>query len=274
MADIYPNEAFPPDAAVALLDGLTDQATGLAYVAKGVGPASTPSYEIQYNRRQQREHRRIAVATEGLVVDEGDLNVGVYPFNYTLGGERQRFGGATGQAVPDEAARFVYVDSAGALQIAAAYPGDVSAFVPLARIVTAGGAMTIETQIGYARVSIPPTIPRIAASIGAETADTIRVGMQLEDAGGNALARRWRGEVWLSDAAFGDLAPTAPDAGLSVATGAQLGAPIIADKHLRVISDAAGLIEIDVSDTGSPTFYMMSAGGGADLIAAGPLTFS
>ena len=71
MADVYPNEAYPSDASVALLDGTTEQKTGLAYIAKGVGPASEPSYEIQYNRRQRRENHRLAVVTEGLVVDEG-----------------------------------------------------------------------------------------------------------------------------------------------------------------------------------------------------------
>jgi len=69
--------------------------TGLPYIAKGLGPASEPSYEVQYNRRQERENQRLALVTEGLVVDEGSLRIGVYPFNYTLGGVHKRFAGAT-----------------------------------------------------------------------------------------------------------------------------------------------------------------------------------
>ena len=40
----YPNEAYPTDATILSLDGTVDVLTGLPYVAKGVGPNSTPSY--------------------------------------------------------------------------------------------------------------------------------------------------------------------------------------------------------------------------------------
>ena len=155
MPDIFPNEAYPSDAAVALLDATTDQSTGLAYIAKGAGPASMPPYEVQYNRRQQRENRRMALVTAGLVVDEGSLRVGVYPLDYSLGGQFKHFDGATAQAVPDNSTRYVYVDSANALQIAASEPADVTTFVPLAKVVTTSGAMTITPRINFARIVAP-----------------------------------------------------------------------------------------------------------------------
>lgn len=274
MADVFPNEAFPPDAAVALLDGTTDQATGLPYIAKGVGPASVPSYEIQYNRRQQRQNRRLAVAAEGLVVDEGALKLGVYPFNYTIAGLRKRFAGATNQPVPDGATRYVYVDAANALHIAVSYPADGAAFVPLAKVVTAGGAMTITPEIGYARVVVGPLVPKIGVTIGQREDDAIRVTLQLQDQANNAVARRWLGEIWLGDAAYGDLAAAAPNGGVTVAVGQQLGAPLATDKHLKAIASADGVIAIDIADTGTPTFYVMAVGGGAELVAGGPVTFA
>lgn len=274
MPDIFPNEVFPGDADVAALDGTTDQTTGLPYIAKGVGPTSDPPYDIQYNRRQWRENRRLALVTEGLVVDEGALKFGVYPFNYTLGGQHKRFDGATNQAMPDNTVKFVFVDAANALQIADAFPADVSAFVPLARVTTTNGAMTIETASGHARLSVPPLLPRIGMAVGAETADTFRVSLQLEDPAGNPIARRWLAEIWLADAAFGDLAASAPTGGVSVATGQQLGAALVPGKHLKAISSSDGLIEVDVSDTAAPTFFLMAAGGGADLAASAAITFS
>ena len=57
----YPNEAYPTDAQVEGLDGTADSTTGLSYVAKGVGPNSTPTYEVQYNRRLQRQNAMLAV---------------------------------------------------------------------------------------------------------------------------------------------------------------------------------------------------------------------
>ncbi len=274
MADTYPNEAYPSDASTSLLDGTTDQETGLAYIAKGVGPASEPSYEIQYNRRQQRENRRLAVVAEGLVVDEGSLAIGVYPFNYTLGGKQKRFEGATNQAVPDDATRYVYVDASNALQIAASYPDDVSTFVPLAKVTTSSGNMTIEIEIGHARAVVGPLVPRIGVTVGQEGSDTITVTLQLEDQSGNAVALRWLGEIWLGDAAYGDLTATAPSGGVAVATGQQLGAHLVSNKHLKAISSSGGVIAIDITDTGTPTFYVMAVGGGADLAASEPVTFT
>jgi hypothetical protein len=274
MADVHPNEVYPSDVSVALLDGTTDQQTGLAYIPKGTGPASEPSYEIQYNRRQQRENRRLAVATEGLVVDEGALKIGVYPFNHTLGGEHQRFKGATNQSVQDDAVRYLYVDSANTLQIAASYPTDISTFVPLAKVTTADGVMIIASEIGHARVVVGPLVPLIKVTVGQESSDQITVTLQLEDPSGNAIARRWLGEIWLGDSAYEDLAGTAPSGGVAVSTGQQLGAHVVADKHLKVISSSGGKIEVDITDTGTPTFYVMAVGGGADLVASSAVTFA
>ncbi len=274
MADVYPNETYPSDASIAMLDGTTDETTGLAYIPKGVGPASTPSYEIQYNRRQQRENRRLAIAAEGLVVDEGLLKVGVYPFNYMLGGERKRFEGATNQLVPDDATRYIYVDASNTLQVSAAYPDDVSTFVPLAKVITSSGVMSIDAEIGYARVVVMPPVPRIEASVGAESGDTIQVTLQLVDPSGYSIARRWLGEIWLGDSAYGDLAATAPTGGVSVVTGQKLGSDLVSNKHMKVISSSTGTITIDITDTGTPTFYVMAVGGGADLVASDAVTFA
>lgn len=274
MADVYPNETFQADSSVALLDGTTDQKTGLPYIAKGTGPSSVPSYEIQYNRRQQRENNRLAVMTEGLVVDEGGLKIGVYPCNYTLGGRHKRFGGATSQSIPDDEIRYVYLDSSNILQIASGYPSDISTFVPLATVVAANGAMTIQSDLGYARTMTAPMSLQLGVSVGSEASDTIAVTFQLEDANDNPVARRWLGEIWLSDSNFGDLATTAPSGGVSVTTGQQLGSHLVADKHLKVISNASGAVALEVSDTGTPTFHVMAATLGMVPLVGTAITFA
>ncbi|GAG48540.1 unnamed protein product, partial [marine sediment metagenome] len=124
MALTYPAEAWPGTTQTEQLDGTNDQLTGLPYVAKGVGPTSTPTYEVQYNRRLHRQNRILEPWRQLQVVDEGSLKIGAYPGLYTLGGTRKTFDGATNQSLPDNETRYVYLDSDNTLQIAAAEPAD------------------------------------------------------------------------------------------------------------------------------------------------------
>lgn len=142
----YPSEQYPSEAVVLALNGQTEEATGLAYIARGTNANSTPSYEVQYNRRLQRQNGILAALRQGAVVDEGALNIGVYPIRYTLGAVRKSFEGATTVGVPDDATRVVYLDSSNNLQVAASFPGDVATYLPLATVVTAAGSMTITDE--------------------------------------------------------------------------------------------------------------------------------
>jgi hypothetical protein len=121
---------------------------------------------------------------------------------------------------------------------------------------------------------VGPLLPVIGVAVGEESSDTIRVTLQLQDQSGNAVARRWVAEIWLGNSAYGDLAATAPDGGMSIAIGQQLGADIVTDKHLRAVSSPDGTIAVDITDSGSPTFYVMAVGGGADLVASDAVTFT
>lgn len=144
MSDVYPSEAWTTEGEVEQLDGVTDPPTGLPYIAKGVGPTSLPSYEVQYNRRQQRVNRILEVPGGGRVVVDGDLLVGVFPFDYTLGGTAKRFVGAMNQSVLDDDTSYVYIDSSNALQVVAAavgWPTDPTLYFPLAELTAADGSI-------------------------------------------------------------------------------------------------------------------------------------
>ncbi|GJM25995.1 MAG: hypothetical protein DHS20C16_24100 [Phycisphaerae bacterium] len=140
----YPNESYPADATTLALNGQVDVATGLPYLARGINANSQPSYEVQYNRRQQRQNGILGALRQGMVVDEGSLNIGVYPIAYTLSSTRKSFDGATGVAVADDTTHKVYIDSSNALQVAASYPGGVTSYLPLATVVAASGTLTIQ----------------------------------------------------------------------------------------------------------------------------------
>ena len=79
-----------------------------------------------------------------MVVDEGDLQVGVYPVTYTVAGVRLAFDGATGINIPDDGITRMFLDSAGNLQLAADYPIDASVHLPLATVTAAAGTLAIE----------------------------------------------------------------------------------------------------------------------------------
>lgn len=160
----YPNEIWPPDSAIEALDGTIDAATGLPYVAKGTGPTSSPSYEVQYNRRQLRQNGILAPWRQGMVVDEGGLRIGVYPVGFTLGGVHRSYDGASGITVPDEVTRVVYLDGAGALQVAEAWPDDPGTYLPLAEVVTEAGAMTIEDRRTLAAFHVPASDRRVVTA--------------------------------------------------------------------------------------------------------------
>ena len=145
----YPNETWPAESTVLGVDGTLDTRTGLPYIAKGTGPTSNPSYEIQYNRRQMRENSILSSLRQGMVVNEGNLKIGVYPIIYTLSGIRRSFAGATNVSVPDNATRMIYLDSAGVLQVATDWPATIATYMPLAEVVTAAGVMTIDDRRLY-----------------------------------------------------------------------------------------------------------------------------
>jgi hypothetical protein len=139
----YPTEAWPTVGDIEALDGTSDLNTGLPYIPKGTGPTSSPSYEVQYNRRQHRLNRILAGWRQGMVVDEGGLAIGVYPMLFTIGGVRKSFSGATGVAISDNSTKVVYLDTSAALQTAAAWPGDPTTYMPLAVVTAVNGKLTI-----------------------------------------------------------------------------------------------------------------------------------
>lgn len=151
----YPNEAWPSDVEIEALDGTLDAATGLPYIPKGTGPLSSPSYEVQYNRRLQRLNRIVAGWRQGMVVEEGSLLIGVYPVEYTQGGSRRSFAGATAVSVDDDSTSMIYLDSSAQLQVASTWPTDVTTFLPLAEVEAADGVLTITDRRTWAAFHVP-----------------------------------------------------------------------------------------------------------------------
>ncbi len=100
----------------------------------------------------------MAAWNQGRVVDEGGSKVGVYPMCYWMNDAMHTFEGATGVAVPPGAAKVIYLDAQGVLQVQAAWPGTGSTFVPLAQVTVQAGWATIVDARPYAAFrAVQPT---------------------------------------------------------------------------------------------------------------------
>lgn len=104
------------------------------------------------------------------------------------------------------------------------------------------------------------TIPAYATLVaGSEDTNVVNVAIQLyADADGTIeLDNVASVEIWISDAATGiGLAATAPDGGFAIGTDGDILAELVTSKFAIVQSEADGDIDIDVTESGTDTFYV------------------
>lgn len=115
---------------------------------------------------------------------------------------------------------------------------------------------------------------RASFTIGAEAADVIRVTVQLQNA--NAQAVGERAAVWgyISTDPEGDnVAATAPSGGIAIGT---IGVAMegIADKLALFITNASGQFNVDLTETGVATFYLILVMPDGSLFPSGAITFA
>ena len=132
-----------------------------------------------------------------------------------------------------------------------------------------GTKATARTNLGvYEKLGTPAFV------IGAEAANVINVGIQLKDSAGVDLAVRGAITAYLSDDANGDsIAATAPSGGVAIGTD-EVSIPLIAGKAFQLVSEADGDIDIDITEAGIDTWYLILAMPDGRLIASTAITFA
>lgn len=135
MPEIYPSDSE-------LLELETDTATGVQYIPTGRNP-----YFLEFRRLVQRTLLATQRANDLRVYADGPLSVGVRPGSCSIGGTTLDVPAVTGLAIPDNATTFIWINAAGTVQSGPTVPGDPTTRLPLARIVTASGAMTALTDL-------------------------------------------------------------------------------------------------------------------------------
>ena len=111
-------------------------------------------------------------------------------------------------------------------------------------------------------------------TIGAEATNVINVGIQLNDGEGNALTSA-RSLPWYlaSDTAGLDPATTAPNVGTAIGTDGAL-IESVANLSGIAISEADGDIDVDIEDSGTPTFYFVLVTPDGRLLVSAAITFA
>jgi len=111
-------------------------------------------------------------------------------------------------------------------------------------------------------------------TVGAEGGNVINVAVQLVDAAGADLAVRGAVLAYLSDDANGDsIAGTAPDGGVAIGTDG-LAIPLVAGKAWLLVSESDGDIDLNITESGVDTWYLIIANPDGLLRASGAITFA
>lgn len=131
-----------------------------------------------------------------------------------------------------------------------------------------GTKATARSNLGvYEKLGTPSFV------IGAEAGDVINVAIQLKDSAGTDLAVRGSIFAYLSDDANGDsVAGSAPD---TVAIGTDgVAIPLVAGKAFQLVSEADGDIDLNVTENGADTWYLILVMPDGRLVASGAITFA
>lgn len=143
MAKTYPTLPVLSNSDAEALGGTTDEETQIPYIAKNT--SGNDAY-----RALMRESNYVDVAItqqrQGEVIDEGGLEIGVFPIEYAIAGMAKTFDGATGQAVTASETNYIWVDTDETLDISiVGWPG--TEHRRLAIVVCAAADITSVTDV-------------------------------------------------------------------------------------------------------------------------------
>ena len=120
----------------------------------------------------------------------------------------------------------------------------------------------------------PQTYNRIGdfvITVGAEAANVVECSIQVRDIRGRPLTHRVSFDFWLSETEWG--AVSANTDGLSATTGTIIE-ELTADSSGKLITDATGLVVLDVTETGATDYYLHCQTGDGITVKSPILSFA
>lgn len=210
------------------------------------------------------------------VAGSGDVTLTVAQYDATLLVLTGTLTGARGVVLPLTAGRFWLIRNSTSGSYSLTVKGSSGTGVVVAQgdtvLVYTDGTNFYAGTVDLARLEDALPYPTIA--VGAEAANVIQVTIQLRDWAGVALAQSLGIEAWLvdSNSLTAALTATAPSGGWAAGVGRLLHA-YTASKHAKWISDSAGVVRIDITETGARTWYLVVQTG-ARLTISGAVAFT
>ena len=111
-------------------------------------------------------------------------------------------------------------------------------------------------------------------TIGTEATNVINVGIQLHKVSGGNLDVRGALMAYLSDDANGDsITATGPSTESAIGTDGVLGI-LLAKKIYFLVSESDGDIDIDLTETGAATWYLVLVMPSGKLVVSSAITFA
>ena len=112
-------------------------------------------------------------------------------------------------------------------------------------------------------------------TVGAESSDTINVGIQLTKSDGDDIATVGIVEAYLSDSATGDgLTATAPDGDIAIGTDGTILFESVTDKVFKLQSEADGDIDLDIGEAAGGTWYLILLLPTGEKVISDAITFA
>ena len=134
-------------------------------------------------------------------------------------------------------------------------------------------AVAEHKQLGWRIKSVSNDLTSVDFAIGAQDTATINVAIQLQDETGAALAESMSLFAFLCDDVNG-LAPnaTAPDG--HVAAGTAGGCiHLVTDKVFLLNTNAAGVVDVDVVESGTDTWYLVLVFSNGERVVSDAIAF-
>lgn len=110
--------------------------------------------------------------------------------------------------------------------------------------------------------------------VGAENTNVINVAATLKDANNHALGQRVSVFAYISTDSHGDnVTASAPSGGVVIGTNG-VAIPLVAGKAFQLISKSDGTVDLNFTEAGTPTFYLVIVLPDGSLAVSGPITFA
>lgn len=134
------------------------------------------------------------------------------------------------------------------------------------------GVRAILKAGGFRGIGLAGKLFGATVTVGAEGGNAILVTVQLTDGLGKPLAAKHLVDVWLSDTTGAALSATAPSGTVVPSVAGVIVASLTAKTHLKVISDATGKFDLNITEATAKSYYVNVAVNG-QVVASQVVTF-